>query len=77
MSTAKTETQNAADCRTGQSTAAGKSLSSSPFPAPIVSQTDAPFNPLIVECLRIAYRRGKAIREAQAREASGGELCQP
>ena len=28
-----------------------------------------PFNPAIVECLRVAYRRGRAIREAREAEA--------
>jgi len=77
--TAKTKTQNAADRRAGQSAEKGKEFSSSPLPTIILPRgtgavntqsTEMPFNELVVRCLRIAIRRGRAIREAQAREAA-------
>jgi hypothetical protein len=35
------------------------------------AQPDPPYDEFVVRCLRIAYRRGRAILEAQARETAG------
>lgn len=86
MPTATTDAQNAGDRRAGQSaetsteSLGGFSVSSPSIvastPGVVNPQPEAPYNELVVRCLRIAYRRGRAIREAQAHEASGGEPCQ-